>query len=48
MAVSAMVVCSPVARSMSISRSVGSGMISLASLIKPSVTPLMADTTTTI
>ena len=34
MAVSAMVVCSPVASSMSISRSLGSGMISLASLIK--------------
>ena len=34
MAVSAMVCCSPVASSMSISRSLGSGMISLASLIR--------------
>src|SRR5439155_22310573 len=48
MAVSAMVVCSPVASSMSISRSLGSGMISLASLMRLSVTPLMAETTTTI
>jgi hypothetical protein len=47
MAVSAMVCCSPVASSMSISRSLGSGMMSLASLIRPSVTPLMAETTTT-
>src|SRR5215212_7141229 len=42
-----MVVCSPVASSMSISRSLGSGMISLAIRIKLSVTPLIADTTTT-
>ena len=48
MAVSAMVCCSPVARSMSISRSLGSGAMSLASLIRPSVTPLIAETTTTI
>ena len=48
MAVSAMVCCSPVASSTSISRSLGSGMISLASLIKLSVTPLIAETTTTI
>ena len=48
MAVSAMVVCSPVASSTSISRSLGSGMISLASLIRLSVTPLIAETTTTI
>ena len=47
MAVSAMVVCSPVASSTSISRSLGKGMISLASLIRLSVTPLMAETTTT-
>ena len=47
MAVSAMVVCSPVARSMSISRSLGRGMISLAILIRLSVTPLMAEVTTT-
>src|SRR5579859_7215453 len=46
-AVSAMVVCSPVVRSMSISRSLGSGMISLASLMRLSVTPLIAETTTT-
>ena len=48
MAVSAMVVCSPVASSMSISRSGGAPMISFASLIRPSVTPLIAETTTTI
>ena len=47
MAVSAMVCCSPVASSMSISRSLGSGAMSLASLMRPSVTPLIADTTTT-
>ena len=47
-AVSAMVVCSPVARSMSISRSAGVGVIFLASAMRLSVTPLMADTTTTI
>ena len=47
MAARAMVVCSPVASSTSISRSLGSGMISLASLIRLSVTPLMAETTTT-
>src|SRR5438552_12027862 len=48
MAVSAMVVCSPVASSTSSSRSFGSGMISFASRIRLSVTPLMAETTTTI
>ena len=48
MAVKAMVVCSPVARSTSISRSLGNGIISLAILIKLSVTPLMAETTTTM
>ena len=42
-----MVVCSPVASSTSISRSLGRGMISLASLMRLSVTPLMAETTTT-
>ena len=47
-AVSAIVVCSPVARSTSISRSLGSGMISLASVMRLSVTPLIAETTTTI
>jgi hypothetical protein len=47
-AVSAIVVCSPVASSTSISRSTGNGMISLASLIRLSVTPLIAETTTTI
>ncbi len=44
-AVSAIVVCSPVARSTSISRSLGLGLISRASLIRPSVTPLIAETT---
>ncbi len=48
MAVKAMVVCSPVASNISISRSSGSGTISLASLMRLSVTPLMAETTTTI
>src|SRR5436190_23051298 len=48
MAVRAMVVCSPVARSTSISRSFGNGMISLASWMRLSVTPLIAETTTTI
>ena len=48
MALNAMVVCSPVASSTSISRSFGKGMISLASVIRLSVTPLMADTMTTI
>ena len=47
-AVSAMVVCSPVASSTSISRSGGWSMICLDSLIRLSVTPLIADTTTTI
>ena len=47
MAVSAMVCCSPVASSTSISRSLGSGMMSLASLMRLSVTPLIAETTTT-
>ena len=47
MAVRAMVCCSPVARSMSISRSLGSGAMSFASLMRPSVTPLIAETTTT-
>src|SRR5690242_949237 len=42
-----MVVCSPVASRTSISRSLGSGIISLANLIRLSVTPLMAETTTT-
>src|SRR5260221_2318880 len=48
MAGSALVACSPGTRSMSIACSLGRGMISLASLIRLSVTPLMADTTTTI
>ncbi len=48
MAVKAMVCCSPVARSMSISRSLGRGAMFLASAIKPSVTPRIAETTTTI
>ena len=43
-----MVVCSPVARSMSISRSAGDAVIFLASAMRLSVTPLIADTTTTI
>ena len=48
-AVRAIVVCSPVARSTSISRSIGSRSreTSLASLIRLSVTPDMADTTAT-
>ena len=46
-AVSAIVVCSPVARSTSISRSLGFGETCLASLISESVTPLIAETTTT-
>src|ERR1017187_10311373 len=48
MAVKAMVVCSPVASRTSISRSLGRGMSSLAILMRLSVTPLMAETTTTI
>src|SRR5580765_5040289 len=47
-AVSAVVVCSPVASRTSISRSGGAAMICLASLIRPSVTPPIAETTTTI
>src|SRR5579862_3032721 len=47
MASSAMVVCSPVASNMSISRSFGSGWTSFASLISESVTPLIAETTAT-
>jgi hypothetical protein len=46
-AVRAIVVCSPVDSSTSISRSVGLGETSRASLMSPSVTPLIADTTTT-
>ena len=45
---SAIVVCSPVASSMSISRSLGMGFISAASRTKLSVTPPMAETTATI
>src|ERR1017187_289357 len=48
MAVKAMVVCSPVASRTSISRSLGRDMSSLAILIRLSVTPLMAETTTKI
>ena len=47
MAVRAMVVCSPVARSTSISGSGGCGEIWRASLMRLSVTPDMAETTTT-
>src|SRR5215469_16005833 len=46
-AVSAIVVCSPVESSTSISRSVGCGATCRASLIKLSVTPDMAETTAT-
>ena len=42
-----MVVCSPVANSTSNSRSVGSSATSRASLSRPSVTPDIAETTTT-
>src|SRR5258708_7342006 len=48
MAVKAIVVCSPVASNTSISRSLGKGMSSLASRIRLSVTPLIAETTTTM
>ena len=47
MAKSAMVVCSPVESSTSISRSLGVGHTSRESLIKESVTPDIAETTTT-
>ena len=47
-AVSAIVVCSPVASSTSISRGLGRGEMLLARPISRSVSPLMADTTTTI
>ena len=46
-AVSALALCSPVARSTSISRSLGCGDISRASLIRPSVTPAIAEMTAT-
>lgn len=47
MAARAIVVCSPVERRTSISRSVGFGETSLASLIKESVTPDIAETMAT-
>ena len=47
MASRAMVVCSPVESSMSISRSLGTDMSDLAMSMRLSVTPLIAETTTT-
>ncbi len=46
-AINALAPCSPVARSASISRSVGCGEISRASLIRLSVTPAIAEMTAT-
>ena len=46
-AVRALAPCSPVARSASISRSLGWGASSRASLIRPSVTPAIAEMTAT-
>ena len=47
MASSAIVVCSPVESSTSISRSLGTGIRLLAMSMRLSVTPFIADTTTT-